>query len=70
MRRLLSKPWIWSFVAALSVWLATIVVTAGASTQGLSQAATPSISICTEIATSSMPIKRSTATSARCPSHL
>lgn len=37
--RLLSKPWIWSFVAALLVWLATIAVTAGASTQGLTQAA-------------------------------
>ncbi len=36
---LLRKPWLWSFVAALVVWLATIAVTAGASTQGLSQAA-------------------------------
>jgi ribose transport system permease protein len=39
MNALLGRPWIWSFVAALSVWLATIAVTAGASTQGLSQAA-------------------------------
>ena len=39
MKTLLSKPWIWSFVAALSVWLATIGVTGGASTVGLSQAA-------------------------------
>lgn len=39
MRLLLAKPWIWSFVAALLVWLATIGVTAGASTQGLTQAA-------------------------------
>lgn len=36
---LLGRPWIWSFAAALAVWLATIWVTAGASTQGLSQAA-------------------------------
>jgi ribose transport system permease protein len=39
MKTLLAKPWIWSFVAALSVWLATIAVTGGASTIGLSQAA-------------------------------
>lgn len=39
MRGLLAKPWIWSFIAALSVWLATIAVTGGASTVGLSQAA-------------------------------
>ncbi len=39
MKGLLAKPWIWSFVAALSVWLATIAVTGGASTVGLSQAA-------------------------------
>ena len=39
MKGLLAKPWIWSFVAALSVWLATIAVTSGASTVGLSQAA-------------------------------
>ena len=39
MTMLLGKPWIWSFIAALAVWLATIAVTAGASTIGLSQAA-------------------------------
>ena len=39
LRSLAAKAWVWSFVAALSVWLATIAVTAGASTQGLSQAA-------------------------------
>lgn len=39
MKALLAKPWIWSFVAALSVWLATIAVTGGTSTVGLSQAA-------------------------------
>ncbi len=36
---LLRKPWIWSFVAAFSVWLVTILFTGGASTLGLSQAA-------------------------------
>lgn len=39
MKALLAKPWIWSFFAAASVWLATIAVTGGASTLGLSQAA-------------------------------
>lgn len=39
MRTLFAKPWIWSFIAAVSVWLATIGVTGGASTVGLSQAA-------------------------------
>lgn len=39
MRTLFAKPWIWSFVAALAVWAATVAVTAGASMQGLSQAA-------------------------------
>lgn len=39
MKKLFYKPWIWSFVAAISVWLATIAVTGGASTVGLSQAA-------------------------------
>jgi len=39
MKTLLAKPWIWSFIAALSVWLATIAFTGGASTVGLSQAA-------------------------------
>ena len=33
------KPWIWSWVAAFVVWFATIMVTGGASTLGLSQAA-------------------------------
>jgi ribose transport system permease protein len=33
------RPWIWSFVAAFAVWLATILFTGGASTLGLSQAA-------------------------------
>ncbi len=39
MKALFAKPWIWSFVAALAVWLAAIAVTGGASTIGLSQAA-------------------------------
>lgn len=37
--RFFAKPWIWAFVAALGVWLATILFTGGASTLGLSQAA-------------------------------
>jgi ribose transport system permease protein len=36
---LLRKPWIWSFVAAFAVWLATVVFTGGASSVGLTQAA-------------------------------
>jgi len=39
MTALFRKPWIWSFVAALAVWLVTIAATGGASTVGLSQAA-------------------------------
>lgn len=39
MRNLLARPWIWSFVAALAVWLATVAVTRGASAGGLTQAA-------------------------------
>lgn len=39
MKSLFSKPWIWSFVAAFGVWLATIMFTGGASTVGVSQAA-------------------------------
>lgn len=36
---LLRRPWIWSFAAALAVWLVTIMATAGAATVGLTQAA-------------------------------
>ena len=36
---LAGKPWIWSWIAAFFVWFATIMVTGGASTLGLSQAA-------------------------------
>lgn len=39
MKALFAKPWVWSFLAAMGVWIATVAVTAGASTQGLSQAA-------------------------------
>lgn len=39
MRTLLARPWIWSFVAALAVWIATVAVTRGASSGGLTQAA-------------------------------
>jgi ribose transport system permease protein len=35
---LLRKPWLWSFVAALVVWLITILATGGASTIGVTQA--------------------------------
>lgn len=35
---LLKKPWLWSFIAALAVWLATILATGGASTVGVTQA--------------------------------
>ena len=39
MTALFRKPWVWSFAAALAVWLVTIAATGGASTLGLSQAA-------------------------------
>ena len=35
---MLQKPWLWSFVAAVSVWLVTILATGGASSIGLTQA--------------------------------
>jgi ribose transport system permease protein len=36
---LFSRTWIWSFIAAASVFLVTIIFTGGASTIGLAQAA-------------------------------
>ncbi|MBO3761817.1 ABC transporter permease [Ciceribacter sp. L1K22] len=39
MTTLFSKPWIWSFVAALATWVITLLFTGGASFVGLSQAA-------------------------------
>jgi len=39
MTALLRKPWLWSFVAALAIWLVTVGATGGASSLGLSQAA-------------------------------
>jgi ribose transport system permease protein len=39
MTAVLRKPWIWSFVATLGVFVATVLFTAGASTFGLAQAA-------------------------------
>ena len=38
MSGLMRKPWLWSFIAALAVWLVTILATGGASTVGLTQA--------------------------------
>lgn len=38
-RLLLSKPWIWSFAATITVWIITVLFTGGASSLGLSQAA-------------------------------
>lgn len=38
-RTFFAKPWIWAFIAAIGVWLATILFTGGASTMGLTQAA-------------------------------
>jgi ribose transport system permease protein len=38
MIRLFNRPWIWSFIAALSIWIVTVLATAGASSIGLSQA--------------------------------
>ena len=29
LRRSLGKPWLWAYVAAIAVWLATIVITGG-----------------------------------------
>jgi len=38
-KAILGKPWIWSFVAAVGVWVVTVMFTAGASSLGLTQAA-------------------------------
>jgi ribose transport system permease protein len=38
-RFLMAKPWIWSFVATIVVWVVTVLFTSGASSFGLSQAA-------------------------------
>lgn len=37
--KVLARPWAWSFIAAGAVWLATVSVTAGASSGGLTEAA-------------------------------
>jgi ribose transport system permease protein len=38
-RRALAKPWIWAFLAALLVWLVTVITTGGQATFGLLNAA-------------------------------
>ncbi len=38
-RQFVEKPWIWSFVATMIVWVVTVLFTGGASSFGLSQAA-------------------------------
>jgi len=37
--RLTARPWIWSYLAMLIVWVITVMFTGGASAEGLSQAA-------------------------------
>ena len=44
MQNILNKPWIWSFVGAISVWLATIIFTGG---QGAGDIATAALSFAT-----------------------
>lgn len=39
LRALGRKPWVWSFIAAVIVWIITVLFTGGASSLGLSQAA-------------------------------
>ena len=39
LRLLAAKPWIWSYLAVLIVWVITVLFTGGASSAGLSQAA-------------------------------
>ena len=38
-RRVSAKPWIWAYVGALAVWLATVMLTSGQATVGLLTAA-------------------------------
>ena len=39
LRSLMAKPWIWAYVAAVLVWLATVITTGGQATVGLLNAA-------------------------------
>ena len=39
LKALTSKPWIWSYLATIMVWVITVMFTGGASAEGLSQAA-------------------------------
>jgi ribose transport system permease protein len=39
LRRLLAKPWIWAYLAAVLAWLITVVITSGQATVGLLTAA-------------------------------
>lgn len=39
LRKISKKPWIWSFVATVTVWIITVLFTGGASSFGLSHAA-------------------------------
>jgi ribose transport system permease protein len=39
LRRILAKPWIWAYVAAVGAWLATVVFTSGQAASGLATAA-------------------------------
>ena len=39
LRRALAKPWIWAYLAAVLVWLATVILTGGQATLGLLTAA-------------------------------
>jgi ribose transport system permease protein len=39
LRRILAKPWIWAYLAAIAVWLVTVITTSGQATFGLLTAA-------------------------------
>ena len=38
-RKVLAKPWVWAYIAAIGVWLATVIITSGAAAVGLLTAA-------------------------------
>jgi ribose transport system permease protein len=39
LRRVLAKPWIWAYLAAIGAWLATVIFTGGQAASGLASAA-------------------------------
>jgi ribose transport system permease protein len=54
LRRVLAKPWVWAYVAALGAWLATVIFTSGQAGPGLATAALKFASFSTIVAIGQM----------------